>query len=341
MTEPSDEAGPESGSTAGTSRPATAGAAGLGLFRFTIEGRAAPGLFVAGWIAVLVGGSAGLVGALAGRNLAGTLLFVLGLAVVLVALILLGGSQSIERRQAGAAYAGPSPLLALGAVVTGWYLAAIAIVTPMSLLGLRVAGPALSLLGVAIQALVVLAMLRLMVVGGEALTWGEMGWTRPSAAALREVARGAVYAVPVIVVTALVVALLEALIRQQPASPLPPTGTSAGLLLNLLTGALIAPVYEELFFRGFALTAWRRTGSAGRAVLRSAVLFAAVHAIDQSGATFGEAAGIAIVAAGARFPVALALGFLFERRRSLWAAIGLHATFNGLLIIIAERALSG
>jgi membrane protease YdiL (CAAX protease family) len=34
--------------------------------------------------------------------------------------------------------------------------------------------------------------------------------------------------------------------------------------------------------------------------------------------------------------VAFALGWLFVRTGSLWAPIGLHAAFNGLLILFAE-----
>ena len=40
-----------------------------------------------------------------------------------------------------------------------------------------------------------------------------------------------------------------------------------------------------------------------------------------------------------RLPVALVLGWLFVRRGSLWAPIGLHAAFNGILLVAAEAAL--
>jgi membrane protease YdiL (CAAX protease family) len=36
--------------------------------------------------------------------------------------------------------------------------------------------------------------------------------------------------------------------------------------------------------------------------------------------------------------VAFALGLVFIRRRSMWASFGLHATFNGVLLVIAELA---
>jgi len=324
----------------GDGQGATAPAA-LGLFRFTMEGRQAPGLFVAGWLAVLVGGSAAFVGFLSGATLAGALLFVAGLAVVLPGLVLLGGSQAVERSHAGLAYAGPSPIVTFLAVVAGWYLATVVVATPLQLAGVVLEGPGLALLGVVIQGLVVVGILRLMVVGSEALSWREMGVRRPDVTVLRDLAWGAVFAAPVILVTGLTLQVLVQVIHQEPAAPLPPSGTSSGLVLNLLSGALIAPLYEELFFRGFTLTAWRRMRGARSAIVRSAVLFALIHAIDQSGATFAAAVGVAFVAAAARFPVALVLGWVFDRRGSLWASIGLHAAFNGILIVVAERALAG
>ena len=54
----------------------------------------------------------------------------------------------------------------------------------------------MNLIGVAIQALVFLGIIRLVVVGTEALTWAEMGWRRIEGAALRNLWAGAAVAVP-------------------------------------------------------------------------------------------------------------------------------------------------
>ncbi|MEO7230117.1 MAG: type II CAAX endopeptidase family protein [Candidatus Limnocylindrales bacterium] len=313
----------------------------VGLTHFTIEGRSAPGLFVAGWVLLLLAVGAAFVGFMAGRSPAGIVLFIVGVAGLLVALLLLGGSQALERRAAGLAYAGPSPILTFIAVVAGWYLAAVVVLTPLQLLGIRPEGPVLTLLGIGIQALVVLGLVRLMVVGSDSLSWSDMGVRRLDATALRDFAWGAVLAGPVVLATGLVVLVLVNLIGQQPDSPLPPTGSTGGLLLNLLSGAVIAPFYEELFFRGFTLTAWRRMAGPMTAIVRSGVLFALIHVIDQSADSFGAGLGVAVVAAVGRLPVALVLGWVYDRRGSLWASIGLHATFNAFLLIIAERALLG
>ena len=50
------------------------------------------------------------------------------------------------------------------------------------------------------------------------------------------------------------------------------------------------------------------------------------------------ALGLIVVGFVDRLPVAFALGWLFVRRRSLWAPIGLHATFNAVLLILADLA---
>ncbi len=312
----------------------------LGLTQFTIEGRSAPGLFVLGWVLALLGAGAAFVGFMAGQTPAGIVLFVVGIAGLFVALILLGGSQAMERRASGLAYAGPSPILVFVTVVAGWYLAAVVVLTPLQVLGIQLDGPVLTLLGIGIQALVVLGLVRLMVVGCESLSWSDMGLRRLDGSAIRDFAWGAVLAGPVVIATGLLVLVLVNVVGQQPDSPLPPTGSTSGLLLNLLSGAVIAPFYEELFFRGFTLTAWRRMAGPTTAIVRSGVLFALIHAIDQSGDSFGAALGVAIVAAAGRLPIALVLGWAYDRRGSLWASIGLHATFNAILLIVAERALT-
>ncbi|HEX5147658.1 MAG TPA: type II CAAX endopeptidase family protein, partial [Candidatus Limnocylindrales bacterium] len=293
--EPADP-GPLPGSPPPRSVSSGPSAPALGLFRFTIEGRHAPGLFVAGWLATVVGAIVAFVGLLAGQTFAGALLFVVGLAILFGGLLLLGGAQVVERREAGLAYAGPSPILVFGATLVGLYLAVVVVGTPLQMLDVHIDGPALALVGVAIQAVVAIGILRLFVVGPGCLSWSEMGLRTSIPAALRELAYGAVFALPVIVVTAIAVNALVTLIGSVPESPLPPAGTSVGLAINLLAGAVIAPFYEELLFRGFALTAWARVVSPAAAIVRTSVVFAIAHNAVQGGDTFVQAFGLALVA---------------------------------------------
>jgi membrane protease YdiL (CAAX protease family) len=45
-----------------------------------------------------------------------------------------------------------------------------------------------------------------------------------------------------------------------------------------------------------------------------------------------------VVGFGSRIPIAVALGWLFVRRGTIWASFGLHAAFNAVLLVIAEVA---
>ena len=203
-----------------------------------------------------------------------------------------------------------------------------------------VTGPAGQLVSGVLTAVVFIGLVRLLVVGTGALSWREMGLLPFDRRALTDVAVGAVYAIPVIFITAFVGAILVALFRVVSPSPLPPTGQVSGLLVQLVAGAVIAPIAEEIVFRGFAITAWRRSIGVQRAIIRATLLFALAHVVALEATTFGEAIGLIAVGMGTRLPVAYALGLLFVRRESLWAPIGLHATFNGLLLVLAHLALT-
>ncbi len=313
----------------------------FGLTTFSIDGRLAPGLFVVGWLATLIGAG------LAGMTLfgisgpAGTILWLAGLTGVALGLVLLGGSQSIERRAAGAAYAGPSPVLVFFVVLAVSQLAGFAVGFPLSLVASNIPRPVGDLLGVIVQGAVFVGVLRLMVVGAGALTWTDMGLARGLGGAARGMLGGAVFAGPVILVTAVLAAVAAQITGVVPASPLPPTGTAAGLALHLVAGAVIAPLAEELLFRGFALTAWRRSVGARGAISRSSLVFVLAHVLFVGGDGFRDAASLAFVAGIARVPVAIALGWLYVRTGSLWGPIGLHAAYNAILIVIGESAAAG
>lgn len=326
---------PEDGSAPAPAPPPRPGAS-----TFTVEGRSAPALFVVGWLATIVGLGATIVAVLGGANPAAPILLLAGLVILALGLVASAGSQAIERRaRSVAGYTGPSPFLLFGASVPVSLLAAVLIGVPLSLIGLAVDGPEARLAAVAVQALVYVALIRLLVVDTGALSWLEMGIRRFDRRAVAELAAGALWAGPVILATIVVAGILSQVVPVTPVSPLPPTGELSGLLLNLVAGAIIAPLGEELLFRGFATTAWARTMGERRALIRAALFFAFVHVLAISGESAGEAAGLALVGFVSRVPVALALGWLFLRRGSIWAPIGLHATFNGILIVVAEIAV--
>lgn len=131
----------------------------------------------------------------------------------------------------------------------------------------------------------------------------------------------------------LTVAVVRLLAPEQELAPHPTieslrTGQAAAVYLALWVGAaVIAPVAEELFFRGLVQTylvnAW---GRRWRAVIVSSGLFALVH----TGQPY---------AMPALFALSLLLGFLYERRGALVWPIALHAVFN--LKTLVWEALGG
>ena len=93
-------------------------------------------------------------------------------------------------------------------------------------------------------------------------------------------------------------------------------------LATLLGAGLLAPVAEELFFRGFLYTALRQRLGIATAVTISSAVFAVGH-IDALG----------VVAAS--FIMGIALALAYEYTRSLWVAIAIHAFNNSLATVLA------
>jgi hypothetical protein len=311
----------------------------MGTSTFTIEGRSAPALFVVGWLASVLGFGLVLVAVLSGGGAAWLGLVMVGLVLLSIGLVAAAGSQGIERRVRGmAGYAGPSPLLVFAASIPVSVLAVIVVGLPLGLAGVPLDGPFAALLSVALQAFVYIALIRLLVVDTGALGWREMGLRAPDLSAIGEMIGGALWAAPVIVATIPVSLILLAIFPVTPESPLPPTGEAVGIALLLVAGALVAPFGEEVLFRGFATTAWVRGVGVRQGVLRAGLVFAVAHVLTTSGTSAGDAFGLAVVGFGTRVPIALALGWLFVRRGTIWAPFGLHAAFNAVLLVIAEVA---
>jgi membrane protease YdiL (CAAX protease family) len=294
---------------------------------------------VIGWLGTLLGLGIIAVAILSRAGLASGVLLIAGLALLSVGLIGAAGSQGIERRARDmVSYSGPSPFLVFGASIPVSVLVVVVIALPLGALGISLDGPLASLLSVVVQAAVYIALIRLLVVDTGALDWLAMGVVRLDLRALGEIGGGALWALPVIVVTIPVSAILLAIFPVTPESPLPPTGEPVGFALSLIAGAIVAPFGEEVLFRAFSTTAWVRGMGVRGGVVRAALLFAIAHILTISGSSAGDALGLAVVGFATRIPIALALGALFVRRGTIWSSFGLHAAFNGILLVAAEVA---
>lgn len=301
---------------------------------FSLEGRAVPALFLVGWIGTLMGGATILVSFLAAGSAAAPWLFLAGLVVLGPGLVAAAGSQAVEgARRPSRPYRGPAPVLVFLAVIALSLIVLVIVVAPLSALGLDPASPIGTALSLAITTAMYVLAIRLLVVGPGALSWRDLGLAQPAAVAVREALTGALLAVPVLVVTLILTALLARFLAPAP-NPLPPAGNLGELLLNLLSAAVLAPIGEELFFRGFATTAWARSIGRNAAIVRGALFFAFAHIVTLFAGSFSTGAQLALYEFVALLPAGLALGWVFLARRSLYASIGLHAAFNAIQVVL-------
>lgn len=103
-------------------------------------------------------------------------------------------------------------------------------------------------------------------------------------------------------------------------------------LLLLVTAGVIAPVIEELFFRGFLFGMYRRRQHAFVAYAVSGVVFTLLH-LEPGRMTPAQMGGLAV----GILMLALILSFMFDRTESLYPSMLAHALNNatGLLLFYA------
>lgn len=91
--------------------------------------------------------------------------------------------------------------------------------------------------------------------------------------------------------------------------------------LVIVAVVILAPIAEEVFFRGVVFNAWLREGGPRWAFFGSSVLFAAIH--------------LSVLSLLPIFLLGLALAWLYHRTGSLLAPIVMHATVNGISVALA------
>ena len=99
-------------------------------------------------------------------------------------------------------------------------------------------------------------------------------------------------------------------------------------LLFLIIVGLIAPLLEEIIFRGFLFGTLRNSFGPRRSMIYSSLLFAALH---QSLTAFLPI-----------FFLAMVLAYLYEKSGSLWPSIILHMANNTvatLFVILIRKAI--
>ena len=97
-------------------------------------------------------------------------------------------------------------------------------------------------------------------------------------------------------------------------------GNILELSLLVFTAVVLAPLWEELIFRGFFFGLFRSRWGTVPALVFSSAVFAAIH--------------LNLFALLPLFFVGLALGYIYYRTRSIYFAILFHALFNSVMLFI-------
>lgn len=98
-----------------------------------------------------------------------------------------------------------------------------------------------------------------------------------------------------------------------------------GMILLVIVAVIIAPVIEEVFFRGFLQQAFTKRFGLNRGLLLASLIFAIAH--------FEFQVLIPI------FILSLLLGWMFIRSRSIWPGIIFHAVNNIMALVIEFMVL--
>jgi len=97
------------------------------------------------------------------------------------------------------------------------------------------------------------------------------------------------------------------------------TGAAAATILMFLLASFVAPIIEEVVFRGYLQSALRRRIPAWGAITVAALVFAAIHG--------------SLILLPLYFIIGAGLGYVYERTASIYAAIGLHMLNNVIFSI--------
>ncbi|HYI22393.1 MAG TPA: CPBP family intramembrane glutamic endopeptidase [Candidatus Limnocylindrales bacterium] len=304
--------------------------------------RPAGGLYLISWLLTGLGIGLFFFGSQAGPPLRGVML-IGGLILLIAGLASAAGYQTLARRSRPATrFRGPSPVIL-------FVLQVVAVnAISLALLPLGLPGPETAV-GFLLATIILLAgyagVVWLFGVRSGALAWRDMGLRFHISPG--RVAADIVIAASTMLFVALVAAIFGGILAQlldtAPPEVVPVATGGFDVVLVAIGAALLVPIGEELFFRGYSITAWMRDVGPRSALLRSTVFFALVHIlniqVDSSPDAAVNGAKQALLVLSVIGPVGLGLGWLFLRR-GLIAAIAGHAAFNlfGVLVtILAEN----
>jgi uncharacterized protein len=103
---------------------------------------------------------------------------------------------------------------------------------------------------------------------------------------------------------------------------------TSGGPIAMFFGCVAAPILEEMLFRGVILRSFLRQYSRTKAILWSSAIFGIAH--------------LNLYQLASAFAIGIVSGWLYERCRSLWPCIVLHASYNGFITwLFAQEIAEG
>lgn len=146
----------------------------------------------------------------------------------------------------------------------------------------------------------------------------------PGRGLLRSILLGAALSVPAWIAAQVIQVAVVALLSRFGLQP--DTGiaeraiASVDPVVLVVALVIVAPIAEEVFFRGIVFNAWEREYGAQRAVYGSALLFAVIH---------GSIFNLLPI-----FVLGVLLAAFYRRTRSLPGSMALHAGFNAISVVL-------
>ncbi len=96
--------------------------------------------------------------------------------------------------------------------------------------------------------------------------------------------------------------------------------TPSGVVLLVLLAVVAAPLFEELFFRGFVFRGLANSWGWPAGAAMTAIVFGAAH--------------LQLSVFLPLFALGFALAWVYQRTGSIWTSIALHAIFNGISVTV-------
>jgi len=160
-------------------------------------------------------------------------------------------------------------------------------------------------------------------------TWRSIGVRKPKFSHIAYTLGGFVSYYAIYIVVAAIVSQIFALNfnqRQEIGFSTDSTGVNVAFAFAALV--ILPPIVEEILFRGFLYTRFRKALSIKWAAVAASLLFAAAHL------QFGSGNALLWVAALDTFILSLVLVYLREKTGNIWAGAGVHALKNLLAFLI-------